>query len=334
MRYRAGRDRRGRGGRGALVAAALALAALCGPLSTAAPAAGPFAGGPWLGLNGNSTGYLGGLEEFVEHRIVYDRGGSIELQAGETLADAAPPLEASIKAGMIPVVLIEFDGYSNCTFGKACLPTDPKALSAYARGFISTAEEILDKWPAAGITFEAINEPWGYGTPDQYAAFLALLLPLVANSHIPPGDVYVGATGEGWIQGLYQAQPQLRTEIQGWYLHPYAKERKPGQGMAEVPGIRAEMESGRDNVTVSEIGFCAVSVGGGQCATSAAPAVDPSDAARALEKELEIARADHRAGWLRAVLVYSRTDGGWAMQQRGGLTEPGGMLEAFGARYG
>jgi hypothetical protein len=68
--------------------------------------------------------------------------------------------------------------------------------------------------------------------------------------------------------------------------------------------------------------------------SSSAPAYDPSDAARALEKELEIARADHAAGWLRSVLVYSRTDGGWAMQQRGGLTEPGQMLEAFGARYG
>jgi hypothetical protein len=314
--------------------AACAWAAAAAGVAATARAAGPFPGGPWLGLNGNSTDYLGGLEEFVEHRVVYDRGGAIELAAGETLAQAGPPLEKSIKAGMIPVILIEFDGYSGCTFGKACLPTDPKALSAYARGFISTAEEILDKWPAAGITFEAINEPWGYGTADQYAAFLALLLPQVARSHIPPEDVYVGATGEGWIQGLYQAQPQLRNEIEGWYLHPYAKERKPGEGMAEVPGIRAEMASGRGNVSVSEIGFCAVSVNRGQCLSSSAPAFDPSDAAGALEKELEIARADHAAGWLRSVLVYSRTDGGWAMQQRGGLTEPGQMLEAFGTRYG
>ena len=312
----------------------MACAALCGALASGAGAAGPFPGGPWLGLNGNSTDYLGGLEEFVEHRVVYDRGGAIELQAGETLEDAGPPLEKSIKAGMMPVVLIEFDGYSGCTFGKACLPTDPKALSTYARGFISTAEEILDKWPAAGITFEAINEPWGYGTAAQYAAFLALLLPQVARSHVPPADVYVGATGEGWIPGLYQAQPQLRGEIQGWYLHPYAKERKPGEGMAEVPGIRAEMASGQNNLSVSEIGFCAVSVGGGQCASSSAPAFDPSDAARTLQKELEIARADHEAGWLRDVLVYARTDGGWAMQQRGGLTEPGQMLEAYGQRYG
>ena len=82
----------------------------------------------------------------------------------------------------------------------------------------------------------------------------------MAHSHIPPGAVYVGATGDAWVQGIYDAQPQLRGAIHGWYLHPYAKERKPEQGMAEVPSIRAEMASGQDNLIVSEIGFCAVSV--------------------------------------------------------------------------
>ena len=38
----------------------------------------------------------------------------------------------------------------------------------------------------------------------------------------------------------------------------------------------------------------------------------------------------HRAGWLRALLVYSRNDGGWAMQLRGGaLTAQGRALESF-----
>ena len=179
-----------------------------------------------------------GSEEFVEHRIVYDRGGTIELQAGETLAQAGAPLEKSIKAGMIPVVLIEFDGYSGCTFGKACLPTDPKALSAYARGFISTAEEVLDKWPAAGDHLR--GDQRALGIRHRRPVRRVPRAPAAggwARSHVPPADVYVGATGEGWIQGLYQAQPQLRGEIEGWYLHPYAKERKPGEGMAEVPGI-------------------------------------------------------------------------------------------------
>lgn len=310
-------------------------AVLCaaGVLSASSPAAAAPTG-PWLGLNGNSAEHVGPLEQFVEHRVVYDRSGPIELLAGETLAQDGAGLEKSIKAGMIPVIPIEFDGYSKCTFGKHCLPTDGKALSTYARDFISTAEEILDKYPAAGVKFEAINEPWGYGTPSEYAAFLALLLPQVARSHVPLKDVYVGATGEGWIQGLYQAQPQLRNEVKAWYLHPYAKERKPGQGMAEVPGIRAEMTSGQDNVIVSEIGFCAVSING-QCLASSAPAYNPSDASQALRKELELARADHEAGWLGAVIVYSRSDGGWAMQLKGGeLTDPGRMLQSFGDSYG
>src|SRR5207302_1441321 len=105
-------------------------------------------------------------------------------------------------------------GYEHCTFGKQCLPTDPKALSEYARGFVATAEEVSDKYPAAGIKFEAVNEPWGYGTAQEYAALLALLLPMVKSSGVPLSDVYVGATGKGWVQALYQSQPQLRDEIQ------------------------------------------------------------------------------------------------------------------------
>ncbi len=313
-----------------VLAAVAALAALTWPLGAAAT---PHE--PWLGLNGNSATPLGGLDRFVERGVVYDRSGEVEMFAGETLAQDGAGLERSIEAGMIPVIPIEFAGYSSCTFGRHCLPTDPKAISQYARGFIATAEEVLKRYPVVPISFEAINEPWGYGSSQEYAAFLALLMPLLAHSHVPLGDVYAGAGGEGWVRGLYEAQPQLRTQIQGWYLHPYAKERKPGQGMAEVPRLRAEMASGQDNLIVSEIGFCAVSIRRLQCLTSAAPAKNPADAARALEGELRIALADHRAGWLRAALVYSRTDGGWAMQMpKGRLTESGLMLESFAGRYG
>jgi hypothetical protein len=313
-----------------VLAAVAALAALTWPLGAAATQHEP-----WLGLNGNSATPLGGLDRFVERGVVYDRSGEVEMFAGETLAQDGAGLERSIDAGMIPVIPIEFAGYSGCTFGRHCLPTDPKAISQYARGFIATAEEVLERYPVVPISFEAINEPWGYGSSQEYAAFLALLMPLLAHSHVPLGDVYAGAGGEGWVRGLYEAQPQLRTQIQGWYLHPYAKERKPGQGMAEVPRVRAEMASGQDNLIVSEIGFCAVSIRRLQCLTSAASAADPADAARALEGELRIALADHRAGWLRAALVYSRTDGGWAMQMpKGRLTESGLMLESFAGRYG
>jgi hypothetical protein len=317
------------------LAAALAMLAVAGATLSGAAVGAESTSGPWLGLNGNSNRFVGPVEQFVEHNILYDRGGAIELLAGETLAQAAVPLEASIKAGMIPIVIIEYDGYSNCTFGKQCLPTSEAALREYARGFVSTAQEILDKYPAAGIMFQASNEPWGYGSASQYAAMLARLLPRLARSRVPPSDVYVGVTGQGWVKGLYEAQPQLRSLIGAWYVHPYAKERKPGQGMAELPGIRSEMAAGQNNVIVSEMGFCAVSLAGGQCIASSAPAYNEKDAAEALYKELQIGLADHRAGWLKALLVYSRSDGGWAMQLKGGmLTEPGKMLEAFGDSYG
>lgn len=313
-----------------VLAGVIALAALSWPC----PAKAAPHSEPWLGLNGNSATPLGGLDRFVERGVVYDRSGEVELSAGETLAQDGAGIERSIEAGMIPVIPIEFAGYSGCTFGRHCLPDDPKAIAEYARGFVATAEEIVRRYPVAPVKFEAINEPWGYGTPREYAAFLALLLPLVARSHVPLEAVYAGATGEGWVRSLYNAQPQLRTQVRGWYLHPYAKERKPGQGMPEVPHIRAEMASGQNNLIVSEIGFCAVSLSS-RCLSSPAPAYDPADAAKALEGELGAALSDHRAGWLGAVLVYSRTDGGWAMQTpKGRLTDSGLMLESFAGRYG
>ncbi len=291
--------------------------------------------GPWLGLNGNSSGFVGPLDEFLEHGFLYDRSGPLVFEAGATLAKSGAGLEKSIKAGMMPVVLIQFAGAETCTFGKPCLPTDQKALTRYARGFVSTAEEIADKYPAAGIKFEAINEPWGFGTAEQYAAFLALLLPAVRSSHVPLSDVYVGATGLGWVSGLYQAQPQLRDEIQAWYLHPYGKARKPGEGISELPAIRAEMAAGADNLIISEIGYCAVSIRSEQCLTSSASASDEKDAAQALQRELVTAVGYHQAGWLKALLVYSRSDGGWAAElPHGELTETGRMLEGFGDRYG
>jgi hypothetical protein len=311
------------------------LALLGAAALSAPPGAAAATDEPWLGLNGNSGTALGGLDRFVERDVVYDRSGGVEMSAGDTVAEDEPGLERSIKAGMIPVIPLDFTGYSKCEFGRHCLPTDPKAISEYARGFIATAEEVIDRYPVVPVKFEIINEPWGYGSSQEYAAFLALLLPLVAQSHIPLEDVYAGASGDGWVQALYATQPQLRTEIHGWYLHPYARERKAGQGMAEVPRIRAEMASGEDNLIVSEIGFCAMSIRRAQCQTSAASVNDPAEAASALEGELRIALADHRAGWLRAVLVYSRTDGGWAMQlPKGRLTDSGTMLESFAGRYG
>jgi IPT/TIG domain len=297
----------------------------------------PSPSGPWLGLNGNSSTFLGPVDAFVEHRALYDRSGPVEWLAGETLAQGGSGLAASIKAGMIPDVTIEFADYPGCSFHSQCLPSSDGAIAAYVEGFIASATEIRAKYPAAGILFEAINEPWGYGSASQYAAILASLLPAAERAGIPLTDIYAGAFEDGWVQSLYRAQPQLQSEVKGWYLHPYLGDRAPGEGLVSLPPIQAEMTSGQNNVIVSEMGFCAPDVNdaGEKCIGAPAATRDSSEAAALLEGELNTALPFHRAGWLRALIVYSRNDGGWAMQLKGGtLTAQGAVFERFADAYG
>jgi IPT/TIG domain len=292
----------------------------------------PAPSGPWLGLNGNSLKFLGPVDAFVERGALYDRSDGVEWLAGETLAQGGDGLAASIKAGMIPDVTIEFAGYPNCAFHSQCLPTSNAAIDAYVDGFIATATEIRAKYPAAEIPFEAINEPWGYGSASQYASILARLLPAAARADIPLTQIYAGAFEHGWVQDLYQAQPQLQSEIKGWYLHPYAGDRAPGDGIPSLPAIQVEMTSGQNNLIVSEMGFCAPDVNdaGGKCTGAPAETGDSSEAAALLEDELKAALPFHQAGWLRALIVYSRNDSGWAMQLKGGaLTAQGAAFERF-----
>ena len=53
-------------------------------------------------------------------------------------------------------------------------------------------------------------------------------------------------------------------------------------------------------------------------APAAKAAESSSQAAANLTQMLDNALPYHRAGWLRALLVYSRNAGGWAMQLPGG----------------
>jgi hypothetical protein len=296
----------------------------------------PPPSGPWLGLNGNSQTYLGPLETFVEHRVLYDRSGAIEWGAGETVAQGQPALGRSLAAGMIPVLTIEFPGYSHCAWESECLPSGA-AIGQYVSGFVSSAKEVLAKYPAAGVLFEAINEPWGYGTAAQYAAILAQLLPAAARAGLPLSQIYAGAVGGRYVHDLYKAQPQLQSEVKGWYLHPYDRTRSPGAGVASVPGVQSEMTSGQNNIVLSELGFCAPDVNRARryCSGSAAPAKSSRDAAGALTSELLLALPFRQAGWLKALIVYSRNDAGWAMQvPGGGMTRSGEALEAFADLHG
>jgi hypothetical protein len=290
----------------------------------------PPPSGPWLGLNDNSASYLGPVGQFAAHHVVYDRD---EYTAGQ-LPTRHDSLHRAVTHHMIPDVVIEYAGYTGRGFGRL----DPRfpqgeAIARYVDGFVRTATAILRAYPGRRILFEPINEPYGYATPAQYAAVIAELLPAAERAGIPLDRVYVAAYGKGWVPAMYAAQPALRTLIQGWYFHPYGPPFGAADGYSagiqSLPHVQDEMNSGQSNIIVSEIGWCAMDVNHGEaCAqprTSSA-----GQAAQRLMEGLDNALPMRRAGWLRALLVYSRTDGGWAMQTSPGvLTEQGRTLIRF-----
>jgi hypothetical protein len=326
--------------------------------TSASPPADQFAydpapSGPWLGLNGNSTGaYLGSIGDFTAHSIVYDRGGGseaggkgIEWSAGE-LPKAGDDLEKSINAGMIPIVTIEYEGYGSHKFGEADpnFPTGTK-ITTYVEGFVKSAKAIREAYPSKQILFEPINEPWGYTEPGyngaEYANVIAKLLPEAQTAGIPLGNIYVAAYGRHWVSKMYEAQSKLKTEIEGWYFHPYGPPsgtaEENGQGIQSLPNVQAEMTSGQNNIIVSEIGYWTPDVNEGESkgGPSSVWAENSTQAAQWLTEMLGNALPYRQAGWLRALLVYSRNDGGWAMELPGSvLTKQGEAFDNFANVYG
>lgn len=95
------------------------------------------------------------------------------------------------------------------------------------------------------------------------------------------------------------------------------------------------MTSGQNNIIVSEIGFCALDVSRAPDCLGHAEAPDSSRAAALLTGTLGVALSYRDAGWLRALIVYVRADGGWSMQTPGGrLTAQGEALDAFADLHG
>jgi IPT/TIG domain len=300
----------------------------------------------WLGLNGNNSTYLGPVDAFSKHGIVYDRGGPIEWTAGELLQEDGRPtsdddaLATDIRDGMIPVIAIEYRGYEGQYAPDPRFPTaqrGSRTLQEYVEGFVSSASAILASYPGRTILFEPMNEPWGYTKPQfngaEYADVIAQLLPAARLAHLPLSSIYIAASGRHWLSQMYKAQPALQTEVQGWYFHPYGpasgSHGENSQGIQSLPHVQAEMTSGQNNIIVSEVGYCALDInpadscGGSGFAHS-------TEAAQQLTETLNNALPYHEAGWLKALLVYSRNDGGWAMQVRGGeLTEQGEAYERF-----
>jgi hypothetical protein len=322
----------------------------------------------WLGLNGNSGGVKPErLREFEADGVVYDRGGGpwldwvaggLPVEGGRT-TEGGRALATSTGAGMIPDVTIEYRAYQGYYQSDPNFPRErtkaeeaegKETIKGYVAGFVKSAKAIHAKYPSA--IFEPMNEPWGYTTPQyngaEYANVIARLLPEARAAGIPLSSIYVAATGKGcteapaqgggeckrngWVPEMYATQPALQTEIQGWYLHPYGPPNSIGEndggGILSVPLVQEAMTSGQNNIIVSEVGYCAVNVNEG--ATCVGPRERAKRAARDITQMLRDALPYHEAGWLRALLVYARSDGGWAMQLANGeLTPQGQALKKF-----
>lgn len=290
--------------------------------------------GPWLGLNGNSLTYLGPVGRFARDHIVFDRE---EFVAGE-LPRARGSLRRAIRRHMIPVVVVEYRGYTGENWGRR----DPhfprgRGIAKYVSGFVRTVSAIRRMYPRKQIMFEPINEPYGYATAAQYAAVVARLIPAARRAGIPADEIYVAAWGKEWVPKMYAARPVLRTLVQGWNFHPYgppsAMINEASGGILSVPRVQAQITSGQSNIVISEVGWCALTVKRGVgCGQPSVP--NGRLAAKRLTQALRHALAMRREGWLRALLVYSRNDGGWAMElPKAILTEQGKALLRFARRH-
>jgi hypothetical protein len=234
-----------------------------------------------------------------------------------------------------------------------CLPTDEADISSYVQGFVRTVGSVLRGYPHDRVLFEPTDEPWSWASPPgtppgvraarQYAAILAQLLPAARAAKVPLGEIYVPATGtlqdgSSWIGDLYQARPCLAPgpascgPIAGWNIHPYGLPHSSTEGIDSVPAIRAQMLSGGDNLVVSELGFCAIDVNNGEGCDLNKPDIDAtSDQTAAwLRTTLTEAARMHRAGWLKALIIWERSRTGFAMQNDNGtLTAAGRVLDLF-----
>jgi hypothetical protein len=317
----------------------------------------------WLGLNYNSLTPPGRLRDFLRRGIVYDREGSIEVNAGVTPYNNAQfrgGLSLDYSAGMVPVIEIDPNlGPPGCSYApdpsKTCLPSRLPQIDALAAGLVRTMASVVRGFRHRQVLFEPLDEPWNWASPAgtsssrraaiEYAALLRAVLIDARAARVPLSDIYAAAVGQlddgtFWVPDLYRAEPCLLPgpgscgPIEGWYLHPYGPPANRSYGMLSVPLVRGQMRSGRENLIISEMGFCAEDVDGGKACDENRSDVDGTSrqTSRWLALALREGAAMHRAGWLRALLVWERSGSAWAMQNRDGtLTAQGRVLDLFAA---
>ncbi len=328
----------------------VAGACVATPVRGASPADAElaFAGGAgarWLGLNGNSSdpgAYLGALDEFEAQGILYDRGNAIEWPAGRLPDEGAwgRGLATSIAAGMVPVVTIEFAGYAGarCRLNRDCLPSR-RSVPQLRRGLPQIGRR------DAGATTHAprsssnrSTSPTFVGPPRSTRRSSRSCFRPRRTPTSPWPDIYVAATGQEWVSEMYAARPILRRLISAWYVHPYGlPDPDDPYGIRSLPALRASMDSGRENLIVSELGYCARDLPRGrECPRASYTLATSEQAAERLTEALAAALLYHQQGWLKALLVYGRgVYEGWGMQLPGGaLTAQGEALEAFAALFG
>lgn len=293
--------------------------------------------------------------------------------SGEKDSEGTPWHEVGLKLdhenGMIPLSVVEYQGYegqfkSDPWFPTATRTTKEKeegktTINEYAEGFVKSVSAYIklinEKYPGMPIYFEPMNEPWGYTTPQyngtQYASVASAVLTKSKEAGIPLTDIYVAGFGAdllvkegkeewyspGWIPAMYKAVPSLETEVKGWYFHPYGpptgSEFNNSEGIQSLPEVRKSIKSGSGNLIVSEVGYCARGVG--NCFGN--PQVETGAEAATLLKEMLTNALPYReAGWLKSLVVYSRNDSGWAMQEYPSteLSPSGKALDEFAALHG
>jgi IPT/TIG domain len=321
----------------------------------------------WLGLDGNSS-EIGSehVGEFASHDVIYDRGGGeegIDIAAGSVLegrgvqTKEGKAIAHSIEAGMIPDILLEYEGYEGNVNSDPHFPATTEKIETYVKGFIKTASAILSKYPGRHVDFEPMNEPWNNTTPHyngaEYANVIAKLLPEVKGAGIPLNTIYIAAFGEdcvlkegkeectsnGWIPAMYAADPKLREEIGGWYFHPYGEpsgvEGGDNGGIEAVPVAQAKMTSGQNNIIVSEVGYCSQELNEEkECPKEGILLTKTNaEAAKLLTEMLDNAKKYYEAGWLRELTVYDRRNNGWAMQKEWKLVPQGEALDKFSTSF-
>ena len=293
----------------------------------------------------------------------------VEKTSGRSPSEFEDRLKYDYEYGMVPVSVVEYGGYDRKGFRFVSDPEFPQSrspaeerqgrntisgyVSAFVRSAVAIRRLIAQRYPGMQVLFEPMNEPWGYTTPQhnaaEYANVIAQLLPAAKAAGIPLNQIYVAATGKdcarngecvtnGWVSNMYAAQPKLQSEIQGWYFHPYGPasgvEEDDDAGIQSLPLVQATMTSGQNNIIISEVGYCAGDINqGGECPGSGESS---AQAAEHLTEMLANARPYREAGWMRALMVYARGAGGWAMQSFPSkkLTKQGTALLAFAQRYG